>query len=104
VFVIMSSKGSRVFHGGDYEECRHLGYKNSVRTSQETHVSATEPIQCYVRFEVFTAVTMKNAAVRTDVSEERIASVVWLEHSRMDRDARANKKCLVLSLTFFFGR
>jgi hypothetical protein len=30
-------------HGGDYEECRLLGYKNPVRTSQETHyVSATE--------------------------------------------------------------
>jgi hypothetical protein len=31
------------FHGGHYEECRLLGYKNPVRTSQETHyVSATE--------------------------------------------------------------
>jgi hypothetical protein len=30
-------------HGGDYEECRVLGYKNPVRTSQETHyVSITE--------------------------------------------------------------
>jgi hypothetical protein len=25
------------FHGGDYKECRLLGYKNPVRTSQETH-------------------------------------------------------------------
>jgi hypothetical protein len=24
------------FHGGDYEECRLLGYENPVRTSQET--------------------------------------------------------------------
>jgi hypothetical protein len=33
-------------HGGDYEECRLLGYKNPVHTSQETHyVSATESIQ-----------------------------------------------------------
>jgi hypothetical protein len=24
------------FHGGNYEECRLLGYKNPVRTSQET--------------------------------------------------------------------
>jgi hypothetical protein len=32
------------FHGGDYNECRLLGYKNPVRTSQEAHyVSATEP-------------------------------------------------------------
>jgi hypothetical protein len=30
----------------DYEECRRLGYNNTVRTSQETHyVSATEPSQ-----------------------------------------------------------
>jgi hypothetical protein len=34
------------FHGGDYEECRLLGYQNPVRTSQETHyVSATDPSQ-----------------------------------------------------------
>jgi hypothetical protein len=34
------------FRGGDYEECRLLGYKNPVRTSQETHyVSATESSQ-----------------------------------------------------------
>jgi hypothetical protein len=34
------------FHGGDYEECRLLGYKNPVRTSQETHyVSSTESSQ-----------------------------------------------------------
>jgi hypothetical protein len=34
------------FHGGDDEERRLLGYKNPVRTSQETHyVSATEPSQ-----------------------------------------------------------
>jgi hypothetical protein len=32
------------FHGSDYEECRPLRYKNSVRTSQETYyVSTTEP-------------------------------------------------------------
>jgi hypothetical protein len=31
-------------HGEEYEECRLLGYKNPVHTSQETHyVSATEP-------------------------------------------------------------
>jgi hypothetical protein len=41
--------------------------------------------KCYVRFEVFTAVTVKNVVfwdvrrvvlVRTDVSEERIASII----------------------------
>jgi hypothetical protein len=32
------------FYGGDYEECRLLGRKNPVRTSQETpKVSATKP-------------------------------------------------------------
>jgi hypothetical protein len=36
----------KIWHsdGCDYEECRLLGYKNPVHTSQETHyVSATEP-------------------------------------------------------------
>jgi hypothetical protein len=34
------------FHRGDHKECRFLGYKNPVRTSQETHyVSATESSQ-----------------------------------------------------------
>jgi hypothetical protein len=34
------------FHGGDYEQCRLLGYKNPVRTSHETHyVSTTEHSQ-----------------------------------------------------------
>jgi hypothetical protein len=33
-------------HGSDYEECRLLGYKNPVRTSQEIHyVSTTESNQ-----------------------------------------------------------
>jgi hypothetical protein len=33
-----------VSHVGDYEECRLLGYRNPVRSSQETHyVSATAP-------------------------------------------------------------
>jgi hypothetical protein len=39
----------RGFHGGDYEECRLLGYKNPVRTSQETHYfSAIEVSQLMV--------------------------------------------------------
>jgi hypothetical protein len=34
------------FHGSDYEECRLLGYKNPVRTSQETYyLSTTESSQ-----------------------------------------------------------
>jgi hypothetical protein len=49
------------FHGSGYEECRLLRYKNPVCISQETHyVSATESSQLLLRFEVFTAVTMKN--------------------------------------------
>jgi hypothetical protein len=37
-------------HGDDYEECRLLGYKNPVRTSQEIYyVSATEPSQLMLR-------------------------------------------------------
>jgi hypothetical protein len=38
------------FHGGDYEESRLLGYKNPVRTSQETYyVSATESNRLMLR-------------------------------------------------------
>jgi hypothetical protein len=41
------------FLGGDYEECHLMGYKKSVRNSQETHyVSATETSQlmlCKIR-------------------------------------------------------
>jgi hypothetical protein len=36
-------------HGGDYEECHLLGYKNPVHTSHETHyVSVTESSQLMV--------------------------------------------------------
>jgi hypothetical protein len=53
------------FHGCDYVECRLLGYKNPVSTSQETLRIRyrAQPVKCYVRFEVFTAVTMKNVCV-----------------------------------------
>jgi hypothetical protein len=38
------------FHGGAYEECRLLRYKNPVRTTQEAHyVSATEPSRLMLR-------------------------------------------------------
>jgi hypothetical protein len=49
------------FTVGDYEECRLLGYKNPVRTSQET-VSATEPSRLMLsKVWGFTAVILKNA-------------------------------------------
>jgi hypothetical protein len=36
--------GDAIFHGGDYEECPLLGYKNQVHTSEETYYfSDTEP-------------------------------------------------------------
>jgi hypothetical protein len=39
----MRIQGHALVYGCDYEECRLLGYKNPVRTSQETHyVSAPE--------------------------------------------------------------
>jgi hypothetical protein len=42
--IIVNEYKILAFHGGDYEECRLLGYKTPVRTSQETHyISATEP-------------------------------------------------------------
>jgi hypothetical protein len=35
-----------MYHSSDHEECRPLGYKRPVRTSQETHyISATEAIR-----------------------------------------------------------
>jgi hypothetical protein len=51
------------FHGGDCEECRLLGYKSPVHTSQQTHyVCITETsLLMVLRSEIFTAVTMKNA-------------------------------------------
>jgi hypothetical protein len=57
------------FHGGDYEKCCLLGYKNPVRTSQETHYfSATGPSRLMLcKIWVFTAVAMMNA-VFWDVS------------------------------------
>jgi hypothetical protein len=50
------------FHGCDYEECRLLGYKSPVRTSQEAHyVSATEPSRLMLcKIEVFTVMTVNN--------------------------------------------
>jgi hypothetical protein len=51
------------FYGGDYEEFRLL----DIRTQFIPHrIHVTSPLQspageCYVRFEVFTQVTMKNA-------------------------------------------
>jgi hypothetical protein len=41
-------KGCKIrgFHGSDYEQCSLLGYKNQLRTSQETcYLSATESSQ-----------------------------------------------------------
>jgi hypothetical protein len=73
-------------HGGDHEECRLLVYKNPVHTSQETHyVSATEPNR-FMRFSLrwlwrmpFSGMWHGLALVRTDVSEEYVASIIRLE-------------------------
>jgi hypothetical protein len=76
------------YHGSDYEECRLLGYENPVRTSQETHYFSTREssylmlckiwgfhggdyeecrlLECYPFL----------ALVKTDISEERIASII----------------------------
>jgi hypothetical protein len=49
------------FHGGDSEECRLVGYKNTVHPSQDTYyVSATDPRLLVKCNEGFTAVTMNN--------------------------------------------
>jgi hypothetical protein len=51
------------FHGGDYEECRLLGYKSQFIPHRRYITSQLQrPAgECYVRFEVITAVAMKNA-------------------------------------------
>jgi hypothetical protein len=54
------------FHGGDYEECRLLGYKNPIRTSQETYyISTTEPNRLMLCGETV-AVCCENRAEHTD--------------------------------------
>jgi hypothetical protein len=82
------------FHGGDYEECRLLGYKNPVRTSQETqYVSATETSQlmlCKIwgfhggNYEELPSSRMLRCLVlvRTDVSKEHSVYIIRL--TRMD--------------------
>jgi hypothetical protein len=76
------------FHGSDYEECRLLGYKIQVRTSKETHYfSATELSQlmlCKIwgfsrqwLWRILSFGMLRSVAlVGTDVSGERIASIM----------------------------
>jgi hypothetical protein len=54
------------FSWSDYEEYLLLGYKNPVRTSQESHyISATEPSRLIVcKISGIHGVTMKNAVSR----------------------------------------
>jgi hypothetical protein len=42
LFAASHPRRQYCFHGGDYEEFRFLGYKNPVRTSQETHYISTK--------------------------------------------------------------
>jgi hypothetical protein len=75
------------FYGGDYEECRLLDIKTQLVPHKKNITSMLQsPAGLgYVRFEVFTAVTTKNA-VSWDVtpcgscknrnSEERIVSII----------------------------
>jgi hypothetical protein len=75
-------------HGGDYEECRLLGYKNPVPPSQETHyVSTTESSQLmlckvwgsyggdYEECRLLGCYAVV-ARVRTDVSAELTVSII----------------------------
>jgi hypothetical protein len=75
-------------HGCDYEECRLLRYRNQLRTSQETHyVSATEPSRVILGkiwrvsrrwlWRMSSSGVLRHVAlVRTDVSDERSASII----------------------------
>jgi hypothetical protein len=75
------------FHVGDYEECRVLGCKYPVRTSQETHyvsdIELNRLMLCKIwgfharwqwRMPYF-GMLQGVALIRTDVSEERKASI-----------------------------
>jgi hypothetical protein len=95
------------FHGNDYEECRLLGYKNPVRTSQETqYFSATQssqlmlckicafhgsdyeecrllghknPFRTSQETHYISEIWRRVALVRTKVSEKRVASIIRVE-------------------------
>jgi hypothetical protein len=83
---ILKCKISR-FDGGEYEECRLPGYKNPVRTWQDTHyVSGSGPSRlmlCKIRgfhggdYEECRLLRCHRVVlVRTDVLEERSASII----------------------------
>jgi hypothetical protein len=99
------------FHGGDYEyeECCLLGYKNPVRTSQETHyVSATESNRLILcRISVFHGGTYGEsrflgcdsvALVRTDVSEVRITSFIRVKRIELGTTLTITSKWSTLIL------
>jgi hypothetical protein len=50
------------FHDSDYEECCFLGHKTQL-VPHKRHITSPQspPRYCYVKFEVFTAVTVKNS-------------------------------------------
>jgi hypothetical protein len=86
------------FHGGDYEECRVLGYKNPVRTSQETlrvrytaHlVNAMSDLKFSRRWlwRMPSSETLCHVAlVRADILEERIASIIKVTRISEQQDS-----------------
>jgi hypothetical protein len=87
------------FHGDDYEECRLLGYKNPVRTSQETYASTV----CYGSSFTFLYVD----DIRT--SQETYASTVcygssftflYADDVRTSQETYASTVCYGSSVTF----
>jgi hypothetical protein len=113
------------FHVGDYEERRLLGYKNPVRTSQETHYVSTTETSRLLLWKIWSfhggdyeqshllgclAVWL----VRTDDSEECIASIIRVARfgelgtSEVTRDRFTNFAacfgCWLLLTLFLAGR
>jgi hypothetical protein len=75
------------FHGSDYEECRLLGYKTPVSTTQETLIFfyTAQPVNVmhdlrfsrrWLRRMPSSVMWRRVALVRTDVSEEHSASII----------------------------
>jgi hypothetical protein len=89
------------FHGSDYEQCRHLGYINTVLISQETHyVSTTENSQLmlcriwgfhggdYEECRLLVRTSQETYYVSTTVHSQLILHKIWGFHGGGNEECR----------------